>query len=112
MVFQGLGKFDGMYHIEIDSSVPPVINSPRNVPYTIMTKLKAKLNELVEEGILVPVQEATDWVNSLVVTEKKNGNLRLCMDSRNLNFAIKRHHFKIPTLKHVTSQAEKSIYNT
>ena len=46
-VFQGLGKFDGMYHIEIDSSVPPVINSPRNVPYTIMTKLKAKLNELI-----------------------------------------------------------------
>ena len=60
-----------MYHIEIDSSVPPVINPPRNVPYTIMAKLKAKLNELVEEGILVPVQEATDWVNSLVVTEKR-----------------------------------------
>jgi hypothetical protein len=103
-VFQGLGKFDGMYHIEIDSKVAPVINSPRNVPYTIMAKLKAKLNELVEEGILVPVQEATDWVNSLVVTEKKNGTLRLCIDPRNLNFAIKRHHFKIPTLKDVTSQ--------
>ena len=70
-LFQGLGKFEGKYHIETDKTVPPVVNAPRNVPYTIMPKLKTKLDDLVESGILVPVQEATDWVNSLVVTEKK-----------------------------------------
>ena len=40
-LFEGLGKVDGTYHIEIDKSIPPVVYSKRNVPYTIRQKLKA-----------------------------------------------------------------------
>ena len=68
-----------------------------------MPKLKQKLDDLVESSILAPVHEATDWLNSLVVTEKKNGDLRLCIDPRDLNKAVKRHYFQIPTLKDITS---------
>lgn len=39
----------------------------------------------------------TDWVNSLVMAKKKDGNLRLCLDTRDLNKVIKREHYRIPT---------------
>ncbi|WAR01301.1 hypothetical protein MAR_007859, partial [Mya arenaria] len=52
-----------------------------------------------------PVHEANDWVNNLVIVEKKDKYLRLrLVDSRDLNKSIKRHHFKIHTLKDVKAQ--------
>ena len=39
---------------------------------------------------IVSVIEPTDWVSFLVVIEKPNGNLQVCLDPRNLNKAIKR----------------------
>ncbi|KAL0202595.1 hypothetical protein M9458_000613, partial [Cirrhinus mrigala] len=50
-------------------------------------------------------------VNSLVITEKKNGSLRVCLDPRDLNKAIKRQHYSIPTPDEVCSNlAGKSIF--
>ena len=36
-----------------------------------------KLNEFLEQGIIVPVEEPTDWVSSLAYTWKGNGKLSL-----------------------------------
>ena len=45
---------------------------------------------LLKQRIITPVNEATDWVNSLVITEKKNGDLRLCIDPRDIIFRYQR----------------------
>ena len=44
-----------------------------------------------------PIDAAFDWVNALVIVKKTNGNLVICLDSRLLNQAIKRHHHQLPT---------------
>lgn len=95
--FVGLGKLHGVYHIELDSTVQPVIHPPRKVPYALLPKLQETLQELETKGVVARVDRPTDWVNSLVIVEKKNGDLRLCLDPRDLNRAIKREHFKMPT---------------
>jgi hypothetical protein len=59
-VFNGLGKFEVHYHIELDPTVKPVINPPRKAPHTIMPKLKNALDKLEESGVIVAVEEATD----------------------------------------------------
>ena len=46
--------------------------------------------------------EPTDWVNSMVVSRKANGKLRVCLDPKDLNKAIKRCHHKTPTLDEIT----------
>ena len=57
---------------------------------------------MLQAGVLKPVQEATTWINSLVLVEgrDKSGNLKLqiCLDPSNLNIAIIREpcHFKTP----------------
>ena len=61
---------------------------------------------MVKQGIIVPVDEPTDWVNSLVVWEKPNGSLRICLDPKDLNKAIKREHYPVPTVEMVTNRLQ------
>ena len=110
--FKGLGKFEGQYKIELNSDARPVINPPRVVPQTLLPKLKEALDELEINGVISAVEEATDWVNNLVIVEKPNGNLRLCLDPRELNKAIKRQHFQIPTLSDITAKLNgKTVFS-
>ena len=45
-----------------------------------------------------------DWVNSLVVVEKADKSLILCLDPRDLNHYVKREHDKIPTVEDISSK--------
>ena len=100
-VFDGIGCFEGEYHIPLDSTVPPVVHSPRRVPVTLREPLKEELDTLIQQGIIAKVDRPTDWVNSCVCVTKPNETLRLCLDPKDLNKAIKRPHHYTPTLDDV-----------
>jgi hypothetical protein len=89
-VFIGTGKVQYEHHIELDETVPPVVHPPRRVPLSLHPRLKKTLDALEKQNIIAKVDHPTDWVNSLVIVEKKNGDLRLCLDPKHLNKAIKR----------------------
>ncbi|CAC5360616.1 unnamed protein product [Mytilus coruscus] len=94
-----------------DSSVNPVINPPRKIPAALREKLKGTLKEMEDKEVIRKVDEPTDWVNSLVVVEKpKTGKLRICLDPRNLNKAIKREHFALPTIEDITTRLTGAKY--
>ena len=46
------------------------------------------------------VTTPTDWISSML-TVKKPGKLRICIDPRDLNKAIKRSHYIMPTLEDI-----------
>ena len=75
----------------------PTIYPPRRVPLPIKDQLKTKLDELDEHKIIAPVSSPTHWISSLVVVEKKNKKLRVCIDPRDLNEHLKRSHYPLPT---------------
>ena len=93
---------DYTYHIMLDPKVPPVVHAPRKIPIELKDKLQAELEEMENQVIIARVTQPTDWVNSLVIREKENGRLRLCLDPKDLNKAIKREHHLIPTLEEIT----------
>jgi len=104
-VFTGIGCLERPYHIVLDPEVQPVINPPRRVPYGLQDRVKAALDEMCNQGIIVPVDQPTDWVNSMVAVEKKNTDkLRICIDPRPLNKAIKREHYHLPTIEEITTR--------
>ena len=72
-VFTGLGLMEGEYHIELDDKVEPVIHPPQRVLYSVMGKLKQKLQALEEKDVIQKVDRPTSWVNSLVIVEKRDG---------------------------------------
>ena len=108
--FKGVGCFQGEYTITTDPDVPPVIHPPRRVPISLKEKLKEELVNLEKQGILAKVVEPTDWVNSCVCITKSNGSLRLCLDPKDLNKAIKRPHHATPTLDDVLPKLNGAKY--
>ena len=54
--FQGIGKFDGQYHITVDPAVPPVVHPPRRVPFKMKEEIKQELSEMEQQGIITPVR--------------------------------------------------------
>ena len=102
-VFQGVGKFPGAdYHIQIDSSVPPKQTPCWPIPIHLKEIFQQEINKMLQAEVLVPVHEATPWINSFILVEGKDklGNLKLCicLDRTNLNKAITRelYHFRMP----------------
>lgn len=64
-----------------------------------------------DNNIIVKVTEPTEWVNALVVVEKpKSQKLRVCLDPRDLNKAIQRPHYPLPTLEEVTTKLTGARY--
>jgi len=111
-LFTGLGKFDTLYHIELDPSIQPVIEPPRRVPLSLHECLKAKLLDMEVHGIISKVDGPMDWVHNLVIVEKKDKSLHLCLDPRNFNKAMKREHHFIPTPDEVMGQlAGKKVFS-
>ena len=51
-------------------------------------------------------EEPTEWVNSLVVVQKPNCAVKLCIDPRDLNLAIKRPHYPMNTIDEVASRLQ------
>ena len=100
-VFSGLGEYQQPYHITVDASIPPVIQHNRRVPFAKLPALKTALESLEQQGVIAPVDRPTDWVHNLVITEKKSGSLRICLDPKPLNKAIKRERHSIPTVEDV-----------
>lgn len=96
-VFKGLGQFPGEHHIHVDPQVPPVVHGCRKIPFAVLDRLKETLDIQEQRGVCRKVTKPTPWVSSLVITEKKNGSLRVCLDPRDLNRAVLRQHYSIPT---------------
>ena len=100
-VFQGLGCMEGALHLEVDESALPSIMPPRRVPLALKKRLKEELAHLEKASVIKKEEEPTDWVSSLVVTEKPNGKLRVCIDPQHLNKALKRSHYPLPVIEDI-----------
>ena len=103
-MFEGLGCFEQAYHIELKNDAVPVCEPPRRVPFALRESLKIKLDSMEEQGMIKKVDKPTEWVHNLVIVEKKDKSLRICLDPRNLNICVKREHYQIPVLEDITSQ--------
>lgn len=56
------------------------------------------------------MQGPTDWVHSLTVVKKPNGDLNLCLGVGDMNRAIKRKYFKLPTFEEITANLIGATY--
>ena len=110
-VFSGVGKLKGYkYKIELDEKVPPVVAPPRRVPEKVKTQLKEELDRMEAEGIIMKQHKANEWVSSLVCAPKPNGKLRICLDPKPLNRAIRRPHHYTQTLNEILPKLSKCKY--
>ncbi|CAB4009628.1 Transposon Ty3-G Gag-Pol poly [Paramuricea clavata] len=82
----------------------PVINPSRTISAALRSRVKEELDDMERKNVIRKVEKPTDWFISMVVVEKPNGKLRICLDPKHLNKAIKREHFQLPTIEDITTR--------
>ena len=98
-LFQGIGKLkDIEVKLHIDTSVAPVAQTARRLPFHMRQKVAAALDKLHKQDIIERVEGPTPYVSPLVVIPKKDGDVRLCVDMRLPNKAIQRERHPTPTV--------------
>jgi len=61
-----------------------------------------KLQKLTEQKVILKVDYPTDWVSNIVIVKKAETNdIRICLDPSDLNKAIKRPIYPLPTLEQI-----------
>ena len=112
-VFKGVGTLPGgPYHKKLKDSYKPVQHPPRSAPLGMQSAQKVELDRLVREGIITEVHEHTEWINSIVPVMKGDSSLRLCLDPKDLNKAIKRNQWYARTLADILPELAQSKYFT
>ena len=81
----------------MDESATPVIHPARKIPEALRERLKTEIDKMEKFVVISRVHEPTPWVKSIVIDEKQRGKLSICTDPRDLNKAVKREHFHLPT---------------
>ena len=110
--FGSLGCFESEHHIEVDPKVEPIVSPPRRIPLAQRKKLSTKLEEMERDGVIKKVEDPTEWVNPMIIVNKPDGSIRICMDPKRLNSAIKREHFQLPTMEELTLEMNEAKYFT
>ncbi|XP_060070509.1 uncharacterized protein K02A2.6-like [Ylistrum balloti] len=103
-LFEGLGCLADKVKIKLKPDAEPVVEPCRKVPFALHDQLKQELDRMEELQVIKPIEEPTEFVNSMVIVHKSNGKLRVCLDPRNLNRAICREHFKLPTREEIMAK--------
>ena len=107
-IFDGLGRMGGQLHLRVDETVSPTVMSPRCLPIAVKGKVKEELAHLENAGVLKKVEEPTDWVSSMLVTAKSNGRVRICIDPKQLNQALRRSHYPLPVIEDILPDLAKA----
>ena len=116
-IFTGIGKFPGEpYKFQLKPSAKPTRHAPRKVPLHLQEAFHKEIRNLEALGILEETKDVTEWVNSFVFVEKKlpinssnchspghsvKKKLRICLDPRDLNEALKREPYYTHSIEEI-----------
>ena len=131
-VFTRIGKFPGMpYKFQLKQNAKPTRHAPRKVPIYLQDTFHKEIRNLEQLGILEETKDVTEWVNSFVIVEKKvptdsskvptdsskiptdsnssqghsmNKQLRICLDPRDLNEALKREPYYTRSIEEIMAK--------
>ncbi len=111
--FTGIGKLkDASCTLHIDTSVQPVAQPHRRIPFHLRQKVATELTRLQELDIIEPVDDQpTPWISPLTVVAKpkKPDEIRICVDMRSANKAIQRERHVTPTIDDIITQVNGAV---
>ncbi|XP_049513993.1 uncharacterized protein LOC125941099 [Dermacentor silvarum] len=111
-VFEGLGQLEGMvYHLKLKPGSQGAVKPARRIPIALQSKVKAELDRMETSGVIAQVTEPTEWASNMVVVTKGE-KVRICLDPSDLNKALLREHYPMPTLEDIAPSISGAQYFT
>ena len=87
--YKDLKTYDAIiihHKIPLKENQKPFKQKLRRINPVLLPLVKAEIENMHAAGIIVPIRYS-EWVSNLVSVRKKTGEIRLCIDFRNLNRA-------------------------
>lgn len=82
-----------------EGKIQTTVSAASRLPFKLEEPVFSKLDQIVRDGIITPVIEPTDWVSKILAVGNPSGDVRICLDPSDLNQAIQRQPFTVPTAK-------------
>ena len=80
-----------------DDAKPYAVHAARKIPFPLFDKVRKEEQRMLQLGVIREVTQPTPWVAPIVVVEKPDGSVRLCVDLRKLNKSVLRERYILPT---------------
>ena len=114
-VFQSIGEIKGEpYNIKLKSKYKPDIAPCRGIAFGLMEKLKVELKRMGNGDIIEKADnESPEFVSPILIKQKSDEGIRVCIDPQALNNAIERDPKNLPTFEEITANmSESNIFST
>ena len=98
-LFGGIGKVPNKeVKLHIDPDVSPRQQPHRRISFHVREDVEKELERLEKLDIIEKVEGPTPWISPIVVVPKKSREVRICVDMREANKAVKREKHLMPTI--------------
>lgn len=104
----GLGRTNLAYHTIDTSDCKPIKQRYYPLSPVKQQALEKELDRMLSLGVVSPSQSA--WNSPVVMVEKPNGDLRLCLDCRKLNSVSKPDAYPLPYITSILDQLRDAKY--
>ena len=84
-LFKSLESMIPEFHIKLNDNTSPIVLPSWKIPIGLLENLKKELDNMEKTGVIRKVDEPTELVSLMLVVEKANGELRICLDPKDLN---------------------------
>ena len=88
------------HNIPLENNTTPFKQKLRPISPFLLPLIEKEIKKLLDAKIVVPIGYSK-WIANLVVVRKKNGEIRLCVDFRNLNKCSKKDKYPLPKMEHL-----------
>jgi hypothetical protein len=88
------------HKIPLKLGVKPFKQKLRQFNSILLPVIEKEVKKLLDAKIIVPLRYS-DWVVNLVPVRKKNGEIRLCVEFRNLNKSSLKDNYPLPKMDHM-----------
>ena len=81
----------------------PVQQKGRRVPVTLQEKVDKEIDKLLTQGHVEKLKECSDryFVSPIVITVKKDGSVKLALESRELNKQVHKNKYEMPNIENL-----------
>jgi hypothetical protein len=95
------------HKIPLNKDTKPFRQKLRSFNPMLLPTMEREIKKLLDAHIIIPLRYS-EWIANLVPVRKKNGEIRLCVDFRNLNKCSRKDNYPLPKMEHILQKVSGS----
>ena len=111
-LFNRVGKIRN-YKVQAEffENLTPVKQKGRRVPISLQEKVDNEIDKLLKQGHIEKLTECSDkyFVSPIVITVKKDGSVKLALESRELNKQVHKNKHQMPNIEELMDTVGQTI---